>query len=48
MAPRIEAIAFVSVQNHPILIRTYATPELKYHYLAHMSLDIIEERRAYG
>ena len=44
---RLNAVAFVSPQNHPILIRTFSQPrqdELKYHYIAHTSLDVIEER----
>jgi hypothetical protein len=44
---RLEAVAFISPQNHPILVRTFApdkSDELKYHYLAHTSLDVIEER----
>lgn len=46
MAPplRLNAVAFISPQNHPILIRTFAKDELKYHYIAHTSLDVIEER----
>jgi len=46
MAPplKLNAIAFISPQNHPILIRTTAKDELKYHYIAHTSLDVIEER----
>ncbi|CCL99401.1 uncharacterized protein FIBRA_01419 [Fibroporia radiculosa] len=46
---RLNAVAFVSPQNHPILIRTLAQPrqdELKYHYIAHTSLDVIDERIA--
>jgi len=33
--------------NHPILIRTFAKQDehaIKYHYIAHTSLDVIEER----
>ncbi|KAH8105985.1 trafficking protein particle complex 2 [Cristinia sonorae] len=44
---RLNAVAFVSAQNHPILIRTFSQPkqdELKYHYIAHTSLDVIDER----
>ncbi|OBZ70508.1 Cytochrome b5 [Grifola frondosa] len=44
---RLNAVAFISAQNHPILIRTFAQPrqdELKYHYIAHTSLDVIDER----
>lgn len=46
MAPplKLNAIAFISPQNYPILIRTTAKDELKYHYIAHTSLDVIEER----
>jgi len=47
MAPplRPNAVAFISPQNHPILIRTLEKgDELKYHYVAHTSLDVIEER----
>jgi hypothetical protein len=47
---RLQAVAFVSPQNHPILVRTFAVnpaEELKYHYLAHTSLDVFEERSAH-
>ncbi|PFH46323.1 hypothetical protein AMATHDRAFT_155622 [Amanita thiersii Skay4041] len=49
MAPnlRLNAVAFVSPQNHPILIRTFVKQDefaIKYHYIAHTSLDVIEER----
>jgi len=49
MAPnlRINAAAFISPQNHPILIQTFVKNDgdaLKYHYMAHTSLDVIEER----
>jgi hypothetical protein len=47
MAPllRLNAVAFISPHNHPILIRTFEKgDELKYHYVAHTSLDVIEER----
>jgi hypothetical protein len=50
MAPqlRLNAVAFISPQNHPILIRTFQKQdELKYHYIAHTSLDVIEERGEY-
>ncbi|KAI0066461.1 Sedlin [Artomyces pyxidatus] len=43
------AVAFVSAQNHPILVRALLTPTddlLKFHYLAHTSLDVIDERIA--
>jgi hypothetical protein len=42
---RLNAVAFISPQNHPILIRTFSKQdELKYHYIAHTSLDVFEER----
>lgn len=44
------AVAFISPQNHPILVRAFSSspPDdpLKYHYLAHISLDVIDERVA--
>ncbi|KAF9451697.1 Sedlin, partial [Macrolepiota fuliginosa MF-IS2] len=46
---KLNAVAFISPQNHPILIRTFTRQDehaIKYHYLAHTSLDIIEERVA--
>lgn len=48
MAPnlKINAAAFISPQNQPILIQTFvkSDDDLKYHYMAHTSLDVIEER----
>ena len=49
MAPQLQlqAVAFISPQNHPILIRSFGQKkhdDLKYHYIAHTSLDVIEER----
>ena len=42
---RLNAVALISPQNHPIIIRTFQKgDELKYHYVAHTSLDVIEER----
>ncbi|TFY57540.1 hypothetical protein EVG20_g8505 [Dentipellis fragilis] len=51
MAPQLglSAVAFISPQNHPILIRVLTKNQddaLKYHYLAHTSLDVIDERTA--
>jgi len=46
---KLNAVAFVSPQNHPILIRTFTKQDghaIKYHYIAHTSLDVIEERVA--
>ncbi|KAG6814200.1 hypothetical protein H0H92_000877 [Tricholoma furcatifolium] len=53
MAPnlRLNAVAFISPQNHPILIRTFSKQDehsIKYHYIAHTSLDVIEERVSAG
>ncbi|CAE6480926.1 unnamed protein product [Rhizoctonia solani] len=45
---RVNAVAFVYNQA-PVLVRTYTTSkdaELKYHYIAHTSLDVIDERVA--
>lgn len=45
--PQIQAVAFISPQNYPILIRTFLQSkddDLKYHYIAHTSLDVVEER----
>jgi len=40
-------VAYISSQNHPILVRTFVPgDDLKYHYVAHTSLDVIEERVA--
>lgn len=49
MAPnlRLNAVAFISSNNHPIFIRTFTKQDehaIKYHYIAHTSLDVIEER----
>ncbi|KDR83777.1 hypothetical protein GALMADRAFT_110650 [Galerina marginata CBS 339.88] len=46
---KLNAVAFVSPQNQPILIRTFIKQDeqaIKYHYIAHTSLDVIEERVA--
>ncbi|ELU41413.1 hypothetical protein AG1IA_04558 [Rhizoctonia solani AG-1 IA] len=43
---RVNAVAFVYNQA-PVLVRTYTASkdaELKYHYVAHTSLDVIDER----
>jgi hypothetical protein len=46
---KLNAVAFISPQNYPILIRTFIKQEdpVKYHYIAHTSLDVIEERGSY-
>ena len=45
----IRAMAFISSQNHPMLVRTFKgrEDELKFHYVAHTALDVMEERRRY-
>jgi len=47
---KLNAVAFISPQNYPILIRTFTKQEdpVKYHYIAHTSLDVIEERVTAG
>jgi len=47
---KLNAVAFISSQNYPVLIRTFVKQEdpVKYHYIAHTSLDIIEERVTAG
>lgn len=44
---KLNAVAFISPQNHPIVLRAFDRPEVqatKYHYIAHTSLDVVEER----
>ena len=44
---KLDSVAFVSPQNHPILVRTFNRSEdhvIKHHYIAHTSLDVVEER----
>ncbi|KIY51647.1 Sedlin [Fistulina hepatica ATCC 64428] len=53
MAPSLvlNAVAFISPQNQPILVRTFTKRDehvIKYHYIAHTSLDVIEERVSAG
>jgi hypothetical protein len=52
--PRLFSLAYISPQNHPILVRTFAIDEegkrsqadvLKAYYIAHTSLDVFDERR---
>ncbi|KAF5321598.1 hypothetical protein D9619_000289 [Psilocybe cf. subviscida] len=46
---KLNAVAFISPQNHPIVLRAFDRPEVqatKYHYIAHTSLDVVEERVA--
>ncbi|KAG8788518.1 hypothetical protein FRC19_001908 [Serendipita sp. 401] len=44
---KMRAVAYISPQNFPMLVKSFGTKEseeLKYHYIAHTSLDVIEER----
>jgi len=44
---KLNAVAFISPQNYPILVKTFSKQEdngIKYQYIAHTSLDVIEER----
>jgi len=41
---KVNAIALVSALNHPIIVRSFSLSDhLKYNYVAHTSLDVIEE-----
>ena len=43
---KVNAIALISQANHPIIVRPFTDEDpLKYHYVAHTSLDVVEERR---
>ncbi|EJT97487.1 Sedlin [Dacryopinax primogenitus] len=46
----INAVALISPSNSPIIVHTYRShpSSLKYHFVAHTALDIIEERLATG
>ncbi|ORX99838.1 Sedlin, partial [Basidiobolus meristosporus CBS 931.73] len=45
---RINCIAVVGKQNNPLYLKSFdpQQPDLKYHYIAHTSCDVIEERAA--
>ncbi|RUP51281.1 trafficking protein particle complex 2 [Jimgerdemannia flammicorona] len=42
----VNCIAVIGKQNNPLYIKNFSTthPDLKYHYIAHTSIDVIEER----
>ncbi|KAI8099230.1 Sedlin, N-terminal conserved region-domain-containing protein [Halteromyces radiatus] len=46
----ISCIAIIGKQNNPLFIKNFSSthPDLKYHYIAHTSIDIIEERVTNG
>lgn len=42
---KVNAIAIISALNHPVIIRSFIPGDtLKYHYVAHCSLDVFEDR----
>ncbi|KLO19769.1 Sedlin [Schizopora paradoxa] len=52
MAPSLQVlgVGYISPQNQPILIRYFSGKKkdgLKFHYIAHTSLDVFEERKCY-
>ncbi|RUS18797.1 trafficking protein particle complex subunit 2-like protein [Endogone sp. FLAS-F59071] len=42
----VNCIAIIGKQNNPLYIKNFSAthPDLKYHYIAHTSIDVIEER----
>ncbi|KAI9289489.1 Sedlin, N-terminal conserved region-domain-containing protein [Umbelopsis sp. AD052] len=46
MSIDINCIAVIGKQNNPLYIKNYSSshPDLKYHYIAHTAIDVIEER----
>ncbi|ORZ02356.1 Sedlin [Syncephalastrum racemosum] len=50
MSSEINCIALIGKQNNPLYIKNFSKthPDLKYHYIAHTSIDVIEERVANG
>ncbi|ORZ11135.1 Sedlin [Absidia repens] len=50
MNSTINCIAIIGKQNNPLFIKNFSSthPDLKYHYIAHTSIDIIEERVTNG
>ncbi|KAI8065118.1 trafficking protein particle complex subunit 2-like protein [Gongronella butleri] len=50
MSTVINCIAIIGKQNNPLFIKNFSNthPDLKYHYIAHTSIDVIEERVASG
>ncbi|CAG8515068.1 416_t:CDS:2 [Funneliformis caledonium] len=43
---KIQCIAIIGKQNNPLYIKNFSAshPDLKYHYIAHTSCDVIDER----
>ncbi|KAL1928237.1 hypothetical protein VTP01DRAFT_3153 [Rhizomucor pusillus] len=50
MNSEINCIALIGKQNNPLYIKNFSHthPDLKYHYIAHTSIDVIEERVGSG
>ncbi|KAI9020126.1 Sedlin [Phycomyces nitens] len=50
MSSEINCIALIGKQNNPLYIKNFSNthPDLKYHYIAHTSIDVIEERVSNG
>ncbi|KAI8328425.1 Sedlin [Chlamydoabsidia padenii] len=50
MNSTVNCIAIIGKQNNPLFIKNFSSthPDLKYHYIAHTSIDIIEERVTNG
>ncbi|KAG2177921.1 hypothetical protein INT43_003168 [Umbelopsis isabellina] len=46
MSIDINCIAVIGKRNDPLYIKNYSSshPDLKYHYIAHTAIDVIEER----
>ncbi|CAJ0857521.1 2031_t:CDS:2, partial [Entrophospora sp. SA101] len=47
---KIQCISIINYKNNPLYIKNFSTthPDLKYHYIAHTSCDVIEERISAG
>ncbi|RHZ70847.1 hypothetical protein Glove_265g11 [Diversispora epigaea] len=47
---KIQCIAIIGKMNNPLYIKNFTDthPDLKYHYIAHTSIDVIEERISAG
>ncbi|KAI7865467.1 Sedlin [Spinellus fusiger] len=50
MSSDINCIALIGKQNTPLYIKNFSNthPDLKYHYIVHTSIDVIEERVTNG
>ena len=50
MSSAVAAVAVIGKQNNPLFLQHFAATddELKFHYIVHTSLDIVEERASKG